>query len=167
MISFIAMFLCTMVGCMISVGTDEYSYIDSGTLRIGSDSLETITHRKEGPRSSMLNSPIPLQPADRSMFYHYPRELILRWKPSPGTPSDVQYYVQTDFTSDGEDENFGKWKNEEPMFTERTGKTNMNYRHIGDQPGRWRVKVFDKSGESDWCSWQYFRFTQQKKDPTQ
>lgn len=138
----------------------EYDYEDIGALRIGSDSLESIADRKEGPKSATLKPPVPLAPADRSVFQHYPREIVLRWKPAPDTPFEVQYYVQTDFTTKGDVEVFGEWDGDSPMFTERTGKTSMNYRHFGAQPGRWRVKVFDKSGESEWCAWQYFRFTQ-------
>lgn len=137
-----------------------YKYKDlSDTHRIGSDSLGSIADCKEGPRSPNLKPPVPLQPADRSVFHHYPREIVFRWKPAPGTPPDIQYYIQTDFTWKGDEKTFGDWKDEAPMSTERTGKTSMNYRHFGAQPGRWRVKVFDKSGESEWCAWQYFRFT--------
>jgi hypothetical protein len=139
--------------------SSAHNYEDIGTLRIGSDSLESIADRKEGSRSQTLKPPIPLQPANRSVFNHYPREIVFHWKSAPGTLSGVQYYTQTDFTTWGDDETFGEWKNRDPILTHRTGKTSMNYRHVGAQPGRWRVKVFNKSGESEWCAWQYFRFT--------
>ena len=36
----------------------------------------------------------------------------------------------------------------DPMFAYRTGKTTLNDRFMRAQPGRWRVKVIARSGES-------------------
>ena len=138
-----------------------YAYRDvSDTQRIGGDYLECLSDRHEGARSDRLKPPTPMNPPDRAIFSHFPREIILKWRPAPGMPADVEYLVQEDFTSNGNYENFGDWSQQpEPLFTYRTGKTTMNIRFMGAQPGRWRVKAMDKSGESEWCPWQYFRFT--------
>lgn len=137
-----------------------YQYDDvSDTLRLGGDYLEAIARRPDGPINPALAPPVLINPPDKSVYAHYPREIVLQWSPAPGTPPDVQYLAQKDFTSD-DDREFGDWsKQPEPFFTYRTGKTAMSIRFVGAQPGRWRVKAIDKTGESPWSQWRYFRFT--------
>lgn len=123
------------------------------------DYEEAIQHRQEGAINPSLPTPIAVAPADRAVFDHHPREVTLQWKPAPGAPADVQYYVQVDATTKGEFSNFGDWVYAEPTFTLRTSKCSMTFQHMGAHPGRWRVKTLDAVGESPWSEWQYFRFS--------
>lgn len=132
----------------------------SSTIRIGGDYLDSLAERAEGPLSPSLEPPILLYPEDHAVFCHFPREIVFRWRPARGTPREVEYLVQIENTCKGDDEKFGDWTDEPPFFTDRTGKTTMNERFVGAQPGRWRVKTINKTGESKWSDWSYFRFTQ-------
>ncbi len=132
----------------------------SPTKRTGGDYLENLAERTEGPLNPSLEPPILLYPEDRAVFCHFPRELVFCWHPVRGTPREVEYLVQIEDTCEGDDEKFGDWTDEPPFFTYRTGKTTINERFVGAQPGRWRVKAIDNTGESKWSDWRYFRFTQ-------
>ncbi len=149
----------TLSGCA-NASRGPYQYRDySDTMRVGGDFIEMVTY-KAGLKDNHLRPPKLLYPLSRMVFSHYPRELVYRWEPAERTPPDAEYLFEYDFVC-GNDEQFGDWsKQPDPMFAYRTGKTTLNARFVGAQPGRWRVKVVAKSGESDWSEWRYFRFTQ-------
>ncbi len=131
----------------------------STTHRIGGDYLESFAKRSENLLIADLEPPTLLYPDNFSVFCHFPREIVFRWQPSRDTSCDVEYLVQIQDTWKGDYSKFGDWPDELPSMTYRTGKTLMNERFVGAQPGRWRVKTIDKRGESKWSEWQYFRFT--------
>jgi hypothetical protein len=138
-----------------------YAYHDySDTLRIGGDFIDMESYEPGKPNTT-LQPPTLVYPPNHSVFSYYPRELFYRWKPAAGTPPNAQYLFEYDSTCCGNDEKFGDWtKASEPMFAYRTGKQTLNDRFEGAQPGRWRVKAIDATGESAWSDWSYFRFTQ-------
>lgn len=143
-----------------------YAYEDlSDTERVGGDYLETIVQCSDGPISPTLRPPLLISPANKTVYSHYPREVVLQWSPAPETPSDAQYLVQQEYRvydecNSARQTGFGDWSKQPPPFlTFRTGKTTMNIRFVGAQPGRWRVKTIDETGESPWSEWWYFRFT--------
>jgi len=126
----------------------------------GDPNAEWLFPYVPGKRSSTLQPPTLLSPPDRSVFGHYPRELVYRWKPAPSTPAGAKYLIQCDDTSYGNDATFGDWsRQQDSADTNRTGKTSFHDWFAGAQPGRWRVKAVDETGESEWSEWRYFRFT--------
>ena len=132
----------------------------SDSMRVGGDFIEMVTY-KPGMKDEGLRPPRLLYLQNRMVFSHYPRELVYRWEPAGGTPPDAEYLFEYDFVCGAPDKQFGDWsKQPDPPFAYRTGKTTLNDRFVGANPGRWRVKVIAKSGESDWSEWRYFRFTQ-------
>lgn len=137
-----------------------YQFRDySDIYRVGGDDLGMVRYRP-GKKSDRLQPPTLLYPLDRMVFGHFPRELVFRWEPAAGTPAGVEYLFEIDSVC-GNDERFGDWSRQpEPMFAFRTAKTTLNDRFEGAQPGRWRAKVVDRGGESEWSGWRYFRFTQ-------
>lgn len=137
-----------------------YKYRDySDTMRAGGDFIEMVVY-KPGRINHELRPPKLLYPLDRMVFSHFPREIVYRWESVEGTPIDSEYLFELDFTT-GSEERFGDWSKEaEPIFAYRTGHTTLNDRFVGGQPGRWRVKVINTTGESEWSQWRYFRFTQ-------
>jgi hypothetical protein len=138
-----------------------YAFKDiSPTHRVGGDYLESLAKRTEGVICLNLKPPILLYPDNNAVFCHFPRELVFRWQPARGTPQNIEYLVQIESTSKGDFKQFGSWTDEPPFFTYRTGRTSMNERFCGAQPGRWRVKTIGKTGESQWSEWCYFRFTE-------
>ncbi len=140
---------------------EPYEYVDvSDTFRIGGDYIKVLDDYERKNPNPHLQTPVPLAPRNRSEFNHYPRDLIPRWKAGNETAHKTQYLVQHQWTCRGKEEEFGEWTNERPMFTYLTGKQSMNIRFIGAQPGRWRVKAIDESGEGPWSEWLYFRFTE-------
>ena len=130
----------------------------SPCLRIGGDYLDREWHQKDGQRSPTLKPPVLIEPADKTLFKEFPRELRLRWAAAEGTPADAQFYVQTEVKWGKGDGTYVEWGEATEGFTCRTGKKSMDATHPGAQPGRWRVKAFDKTGESDWSEWWYFDF---------
>lgn len=128
------------------------------TLHTGSDSLESFFGWKEGTINASLKPPTLLRPPDRSVFHHFPRHLTLEWLPDPETPHDAEYILQSEFTT-GDNEDFGDWsRSVGPPATKRTAKRSFKTTHVGNQPGRWRVKVRHTNGESAWSPWWYYRF---------
>jgi hypothetical protein len=123
-----------------------YAFRDHGLPRIGGDYIEMI-HYHPGKKDEQLRPPLLLYPPDGAVFCHFPRELVFRWEPAKGTPRDVEYLFQQGSVE------------QEPMFAYRTGKTTLNDRFDGAQPGRWRVKGIDRTGEGEWSEWRHFRFT--------
>jgi hypothetical protein len=151
-------FTVGLIGCA-DAPRGPYQFRDySDTTRVGGDFIEMVAY-KPGNKDDHLRPPKLLYPLDRMVFSHYPRELVYRWQPAEGAPPDAEYLFEYDFVC-GNDEKFGDWSEQPgPTFAYRTGKTTLNDRFMGAQPGRWRVKVIAKSGESDWSEWRYFRFT--------
>jgi hypothetical protein len=154
-----AVLVLALWGCA-KMPNGPYGYVDYGQVRVGGDYIKQVDS-KPGKVDPGLEPPNLLFPSDRMVFSHYPREIVFRWNPVDGTPADAQYLFEEDFTCDDKDQKFGDWSREpEPMFAYLTGKTTLNDRFVGAQPGRWRVKLVCKSGESNWSSWKYFLFTQ-------
>ncbi len=152
-------FTVGLIGCA-GAPRGPYQFRDySDARRVGGDFIETVAY-KPGIKDDHLRPPKLLYPLDRMVFSHYPRELVYRWQPAESTPPDAEYLFEYDLVC-GDDEKFGDWsKQPDPMFAYRTGKTTLNDRFLGAQPGRWRVKAIARSGESDWSEWRYFRFAQ-------
>jgi hypothetical protein len=148
-----------MAGCTLQM-PGEYGYADvSDTMRIGCDCLAVVSYPTAAPKSPTLKPPVLINPPDQSVFGHVPRVIEYRWEPAAGTPPDARYLFQHDFVS-GDDERFGDWsRSEPPSQAHLTGKTTLNGRFVGAQPGRWRVKATDTTGESEWSEWRHFRFT--------
>lgn len=103
-------------------------------------------------------TPVPISPNDRTVFDHYPRFVDLRWTPSAGEyPIEYTIEVQYGFLEYAAD---GKTTEYQYRMTDQQ-ESEFPYKAIsfvGKGPGRWRVKAKNKSGESDWCDWRFFRF---------
>jgi len=136
-----------------------YNFCDiSDTLRVGGDFIQVVAYPSGAQKSQTLKPPILLYPPDRAVFCHFPREIVHRWQPAKGSTEQARYLFQYVFTT-GQEEQFGDWSNHPaPAEAYLTGKTNLNERFVGSQPGRWRVKAVDETGESEWSEWRYFRF---------
>lgn len=129
--------------------TDLKAEIDALTIRLA-----------EAELAAVLSMPVPLSPADRSVFDHFPRTTTFKWEPSIGDEPVIYYIIEIGYSWAGDEVDFGSWVEDDSehgyYYSEVTSFT-MNF--YGSQPGRWRVKATNSCGESIWSPWQYFRYT--------
>ncbi|WP_423735977.1 C25 family cysteine peptidase [Chitinophaga caseinilytica] len=101
--------------------------------------------------------PRAIEPADGSVFNHYPRTMTFKWLPVniPG----ATYSIEIDAFGAV---NAGQWAAQSfrnfAVFHGITG-TNFNYNFVGAQPGRWRVRAKIGDRYCAWSCWCYFKFT--------
>jgi hypothetical protein len=97
------------------------------------------------------------EPANGSVFNHYPRTLTFRWAPVniPG----ATYSLEVDAFGAI---NAGQWAAQSfrsfGVYHNITG-TSFNHSFVGAQPGRWRVRAKVGDRYCSWSEWSYFRFT--------
>jgi hypothetical protein len=128
--------------------TDLKAEIDALTIRLA-----------EAELAAVLSMPVPLSPADRSVFDHFPRTTTFKWEPSIGD-GPITYYLEIQYSWAGDDADFGSWAEGDHEGGLRiTSDTQYTMNFYGAQPGRWRVKATNSCGESIWSPWQYFRYT--------
>jgi len=96
-----------------------------------------------------LATPVLTSPVNNTVFYHYPRETTVTWKPVPGASS---YLVERQY------EYSGIWGTS-PSLTVTTPSCTFNF--VGAQPGRWRVTAVgtDIYTNSNPGGWWYFTYT--------
>ena len=107
----------------------------------------------------MPSIPIPISPISGWVSDAYPRTTALQWKSSQGA-QPITYYCQVEFSWAGDFTRFGSWSTGEygehfPALVS-VNDTKYTFDFVGAQPGRWRVKAKNSTGESDWSEWQYF-----------
>jgi hypothetical protein len=118
----------------------------------------TIT-LSEAEEAAALSMPIPLSPADRSVFDHLPRTTTFMWEPSIGD-GPITYRLEIQYSWEGDFTEFGSWvEGDYGSGMVITSDTQYTMDFYGAQPGRWRVKAINSCGESIWSPWQYFRYT--------
>jgi len=95
-----------------------------------------------------LDTPILVSPVNNTVFYHYPRNTTLAWKPVQGADG---YLVEIQYYSNG-------WHD---WYSETVSSASYTFSFIGDQQGRWRVTALDSTGAwndstpSDWWTFNY------------
>jgi hypothetical protein len=101
-----------------------------------------------------LRAPVPIAPADKTVFSIYPRRTTLRWRPTPGA---YAYIVQWEYSSRR------RWSSEGrdfPDYTNLITRTSYTFDFVGAQPGRWRIWPVNADGLRGTPSkWQTFRYT--------
>ena len=115
----------------------------------------------------MPASPVPISPADRTVFDTYPRTTTLRWSPVDGA---AKYGVEVEFGDPGRVGGRGVGRGNVDGFvvidwhaetaTEQEGLS-YTFNFVGQQPGRWRVWAIGANGQAGTKSeWRLFRYTQ-------
>jgi hypothetical protein len=108
-----------------------------------------------------LAAPTPVGPPSGSVFSNFPRTTTLSWSAVAGA---AQYTLELDLNTCGEDQS--TWCSDvQPDSFGNTkipvSGTSYTFDFVGAQPGRWRVRAVDPSGEAGETSdWQYFTYTQ-------
>lgn len=101
-----------------------------------------------------LIAPRLTAPDDGAVFSTYPREMTLKWQPSPNAAS---YVVEWDYSYNG------KWHLEEQKLPDDgfpVRGTEYTFEFVGAQSGRWRVFPVNAAGARGTPSeWRTFRFT--------
>jgi hypothetical protein len=141
-----------IVTSSVSVRTipeEESPPTKSGAKPVKSKALEKTSNTS----STIMAAPKHIVPANGSTFAHYPRRIMLRWKPVKGAAT---YTVHIQYAhSRG-------WDHDVDNLIVESGITETSYRFnfVGAQPGRWRVWAVNANGESGYKSkWWYFNFT--------
>ena len=117
-------------------------------LSIISTSKPTIVSPKIFTMVKLLPAPVQVSPAHGSVYNHYPRKTILRWKSVAGAKS---------YTAEVEYKSGNKWA---PLKKQAGLKYDYTFSFVGAQPGRWRVWAVDSAGKSGIASrWREFRYT--------
>lgn len=84
-----------------------------------------------------LTAPVPLEPADGTVFNNFPRTTRLRWEPVDGAE---KYRVERQFCQ-------GSCESQAtPFGTSDVTETEFTFDFVGAQPGRWRVSAIDEAG---------------------
>ncbi len=103
-----------------------------------------------------LATPVMVSPATGAVFYHFPRETTVSWKPMPGADSykvQVQYYDRT----------ARRWYDDTGSPADISGQPTASYTFLFGYKtqGRWRVQATDSTNTftgSEWSTWRTFRF---------
>lgn len=142
-------------------GNDSLTYqIDDGNGGTANAQVTITVHKNTPTPDTGEDQRIPahLEPADGTIFNHFPRDTILRWAPVSDAAS---YTVEIDCFHCCED---GAWCTDVgEAWSIRSGlsTTSYNFSYVGAQPGRWRVWIIDQNGiqgpKSEWWEFEYTR----------
>ncbi len=97
------------------------------------------------------STPTLLLPEDEEVFIHFPRTTTLEWTLQEDDVVD-RYNIEVQVHYSNSDE----WSDRNSYTTEQTEVT---FRWVGANRGRWRVNAENDLGVSDWSTWRYFNYT--------
>ncbi|MEM6261536.1 MAG: hypothetical protein AAGI38_03435 [Bacteroidota bacterium] len=101
-------------------------------------------------------TPVLINPTDRSEFNIFPRDMVFEWEAHPD--ESVLYHFEVEYSWNQSDA-FGIWGpgNSRNLVREMVQGNTYRLTFVGAQPGRWRVKAENQAGASGWSAWSYFR----------